>query len=608
MKRLKQGRMMATAAVMLVLALVAVGAPSSAATTHILNPIGGGYSTATESEFVQQVIDHATGSAVRILVIPSAYGHTSLGYAPNHVDELQALCEEQLGDSSTFSAGCDTELVPLWKRADAQDPQNVAMISNPETDGIFILGGDQDVAMEILAGTRSEQAMDDAYQRGVVVSGTSAGTAVESRTMLEDYANGGGPGTALQQNKVAIWWGDDSDLQRGLSFGSQSTILDQHFFQRGRFTRSLNTAAQSVDHFGGDGTLSVGVDFNTSVQLTDDSVLSGVTGDTSVALIDFSHATHSWVGPSNTLSARNVLTQIMPPGPYSYDVAGRELSVDGSVLTPSTPTALPALRAPGSGALMLGGDLLSGGSGLASFVSQAQASGSHHIVVVAAGFFSSGDASSTGNAYAQALKKLGWSGSDYTIDVLNFEDHTEWSRVTPAAVDGAAGVIIVGGDQSQMARPLGDATFRGLVAEAIDNSPIVLTDRAMTPVMGDWYVANADPTVKNVQGTAIDAFHADYADVAQGLGYVHASFEPRLMTDQRWGRLYSLARAHSNEIVYGIGEQTAILLSGQTSTVAGDRSVVALDGRTATFDVAPNGAYAAFNVFMDLYAPGEALR
>ncbi|HET7035448.1 MAG TPA: Type 1 glutamine amidotransferase-like domain-containing protein [Thermomicrobiaceae bacterium] len=597
------------AAVLLLGLLATLGLPAGASAPRVLDPIGGGYSTTTENAFVQTVIDHATGSTVRILIVPSAYAHTSLGYAQQHVDSLQAKCVSLLGNSSTFTGGCDTELVPLWTRDDAQDPSIAAMIAAPETDGIFILGGDQDAAMEILAGTPAEDAMAADYQRGVIVSGTSAGTAVESRTMLADYANGGGPSTALQQDKVDIWWDDDGDLLRGLSFGSTNTILDQHFYQRGRFGRSLNVAAQSVDHYGGNGRLGVGVDYATSVHLTNDTVLDDVTGDSSVALIDFSQASFDWLGPQQTLSARDVLTQIMPPGPYAYDAAARQLSINGVVQPASLPAAWDAglLQAPGPGTLMLGGDLLAGGSGLADFVSQARATGSHTIVLVAAGFFSTGDASSTANAYASALKKLGWSTKGDQIVILNFEDASGWSRVAPGVVAGAAGVILVGGDQSQMARPLADATFRNLVQRAIDTAPLVLTDRAMTPVMGDYYLANADPTDQNLESQSIAAFSSDYADVQPGLGYVHAAFEPRLTEDQRWGRLYGLAQAEPQTIVFGISEETALSLSGNMATVAGERSVVALDGRAAQFATGDNGAIAAFNVWLNLYAPGETV-
>ncbi|HEU5423165.1 MAG TPA: hypothetical protein VFU72_06475, partial [Nitrolancea sp.] len=361
--------------------------------------------------------------------------------------------------------------------------------------------------------------------------------------------------------------------------------------------------------YGGNGRVGVGVDYATSVHLTDDTVLDDVTGASSIAIIDFSQATHDWVGSQQTLSARDVLTQIMPPGPYSYNVVGRRLSVAGFAQPAIAPTAWDAgvLRAPGPGTLLLGGDLLAGGSGLSSFVSQARATGSHRVVLVVAGFFSTGDASSTANTYAQALKKLGWSQSKDQITILNFEDTTGWSRVAPDVVDGAAGVILVGGDQSQMARPLADATFRALVEQAIDTAPVVLTDRAMTPAMGEQYVTNADPTTQNLQSQSIAAFSSDYAEVEPGLGYVHAAFEPRLTTDQRWGRLYALAQADPQTLVFGISEQTALSLDGGTATVVGERSVVALDGRTATFATGDNGAIAAFNVWLNLYAPGETV-
>jgi cyanophycinase-like exopeptidase len=83
---------------------------------------------------------------------------------------------------------------------------------------------------------------------------------------------------------VLVWWGDDRDLQRGLSFGSTATILDQHFYQMGRFGRLLNVVEQSDDRFAGSSALGVGVDLATGVRLVGDTSLSGVFGDSSVAV------------------------------------------------------------------------------------------------------------------------------------------------------------------------------------------------------------------------------------------------------------------------------------------------------------------------------------
>ena len=50
--------------------------------------------------------------------------------------------------------------------------------------------------------------------------------------MIWGFTDSGSQDNELQQGSVLVWWGDDNDLERGLSFGSTATILDQHFYQR----------------------------------------------------------------------------------------------------------------------------------------------------------------------------------------------------------------------------------------------------------------------------------------------------------------------------------------------------------------------------------------
>ena len=55
---------------------------------------------------------------------------------------------------------------------------------------MYVLGGDQTVAMQVVAGTPVEAAMAAAYARGAVFGGNSAGDAVQSRNMINGYTEG----------------------------------------------------------------------------------------------------------------------------------------------------------------------------------------------------------------------------------------------------------------------------------------------------------------------------------------------------------------------------------------------------------------------------------
>jgi cyanophycinase len=598
-----------------VVAVPVAAAPAAAApvvaapgTVTTLAPIGGGYTSDTMQGFARAVAAHASGSTVSIIVIPSAYGtapglQQNVQLAQRRTADLQDACQA----AQPPGLSCTARLLDIFTRPDAYSSDYVAAIEDAGTDGVFILGGDQTIAMTVLAGTPVESAMADAYQRGVVFGGTSAGDAVESSSMIWGFTQQGSAATELQQGAIEIWWGDDGDSERGLSFGSANTILDQHFYQEGRFGRLVNAVAQSDDHFGGKSKLGIGVDYATGALLTNDATLSGVFGASSAAVIDFEtgHATHSWEGTPATLSARNVVTDLIPSGDYSYDVTTRTGYAGGRAVQFSSPGAWAPglLAAPGPGTLILGGDISAdpGGPVMQQFVARATSTGLGKVVLVTDGYPSIGDANTAVAVYSSALSSAGWNGGVQTI--VYGKDGLD-----PAALNGAAGVLFVGGDQSQLSAPLGDAAFRAFAHAAVAQAPVVMTDGAMTAAMGSWYLANPEAGKKDLEDQAIAAFRADNATVKPGLGIIPgAAFEPRLNQDYRWGSLYGLTMARPDTIAFGIAGDTGLVLGKSGASVSGSLSVAALDGRSATFGVGANGAIVAFNVLLDTFAPADVV-
>lgn len=239
----------------------------------MLVPVGGGYTEATLQGFSRLVADNARGATVDIYVVPSSYGDDpadraeNLELAQERTDQVEAAC-----DVVVRWMDCRATLLVLLDRADAENAANSDPLYDPEADGVFILGGDQTIAMEVLYETPAEAALTDAYERGVLVGGTSAGAAVESLNMIAGYTDPGWPYNALEKPMVIVWWEHDGANLRGLIFGSDDIIWDQHFYERGRFTRLLNITAQSDEQFGGASKLGVGVDYGTAVSLTNESL------------------------------------------------------------------------------------------------------------------------------------------------------------------------------------------------------------------------------------------------------------------------------------------------------------------------------------------------
>ena len=614
--RIAVAALLATAAVAITgagpVGAVPAGATSPAVVHTVLVPIGGDYSAASLRDFSAVAAAHASGPTLDLLVVPSAYGHeptlhANVTLALQRTNQVRAACLAILPRFPSLSS-CDVSLVRLFLRPRSYQRRFIAPFENLHLDGVYFLGGIQSIAMHVLGGTPAEAAEADAAARGVVFGGTSAGDAVLSHTMIEGFAHGYRQDTELQRNAVLIDWADASDpQQRGLSFGSDRAIFDEHYYERGRFGRLLNIVAQSADHFGRAGRLGVGVDFRTGAVQTDDETVRTF-GKVSATVIDLrtGGGTHAWEGPDQTLSARGVLTDLIAPGHgVEYDLKYRVAVAAGIEVPFDPPGPWPSglLESPGVGPLILGGDVTGDPSGQAmrAFVARAQASGGQDIVAVFAAYTTRHAEDRAETAYSDALRASGWTGDIHTVALGR--------DPLPTLSGNEAGVLLVGGDQSLLSGPIGDAGFVDFAHAAVESGAPVMTDGAMTAAMGADYVANPDPTPSDVEEQGEADFRTGYNQIEPGLAIIpRADFEPRLTIDYRWGRLYGLSHADPSAIVFGVCQRAAIVLEpGADPTVVGDRSVVSLDGRAATYLNGSNGALSALNVLLNVFAPGDAV-
>jgi cyanophycinase-like exopeptidase len=604
-------RRVRTAAALLTVSVVAATVSVTASSAvgdepTVLTPIGGGYETSTLAGFSRAAAEGASGPTVDLVVVPSAYGDSAkeraanLTLAQQRTDQLDAACDAAVPAPFT---GCSATLAVLLDRADALDPANAAPLAALSTDGIYVLGGDQGLAMQVLAASPAEAAITAAVRRGVALGGTSAGAAVQSRTMINGYTGALDAPDGLRQGSTLVWWGDDADLERGLDVGSTRAIFDQHFFQRGRFGRTLSTLATADERFGGASPVGVGVDYATGIRDTGDTALSDLFGESSAALVDLETlgATHSWVGSPATLSARRVLTHLMTDD-TTYDLSTRSFSRRGTVV-PAPPGAAwtpPASPSRVGGTVFLGGGVLDSGV-IGEVVTAARAVSSakqSRLVVLGGGSGSS----SLVNAYGQAVKKAGWAGSVTTV----VAGSKGWST---KSLGGATAVVLVADDPTALASTMADPTFRDAVTTAVRATPVVLADGAMTTVLGSRWSAKAnapEADLDAIEAEGVAAFRADDAQWLPGLGLVPATLVPHLADDYRWGRLYAGVTAAPGQLAVGITAGSAVVLRPSDGSVIG-RSVVVADGREGTFWTGGNGAMGASGVVLDVFGDGEPL-
>ena len=278
----------ALAGALLLTLAISPGLLSAATPIPTFVPIGAGYEADTLQQFATEAVKADSSGDVSIVVLPIAYGvdplsmsnglrKTNLTLADNRRGQIEAACVAVIPDGKT----CQVVLAPVLVRADAFAEVNIDLVNDiDDLDGIFVLGGDQDVAMLVVANSPFEAALADAQAAGAVTSGNSAGAAVESADMIAGYLGSNGPEQGFEANTVDVWAYDPpSDDMRGLTFGLQDVLLDQHVFQRGRIARLINA---SFTH----GELGVGVDANTAATIEGGTNSTKIGGDTGAFVAD----------------------------------------------------------------------------------------------------------------------------------------------------------------------------------------------------------------------------------------------------------------------------------------------------------------------------------
>jgi len=596
-------------------ALVAVSGATAQGTTRLV-PIGAGYESDTLELFAAQAAAHDNDGVVTIRVLPITY-HTN----PDTISDVKRSANVELAQyragqigeacATVAAAGqtCVSTVVDIQIRPDALDPANVAQLGL-EVDGFYILGGDQTVAMRVVANTPAEAALAAGYAAGAAVGGNSAGAAVISRYMIGGYLGDNFAWDGLHQGALDLWYGPDAAETRGLTFGLQQAVIDQHVLERGRTARLIQAMVEKP----GD-KLAVGFDWGTAGVIDENLIVRDVTGWYAALALDGetygAAAGAQYLGSDPAiLDIHDVAFHVLPPGPYAYDLAARQPWVDGA------PQAAPdiagrtfaALLAPaGAGTLFISGDLSAAtrGAVMAEFVAAANAANGPAIVLSAGP--RSRAAEGWGRYWRNRLRGMGLDERPALVTLTPGVNQTALA----ARLAGAGAIFFTGNDAALMAGLVAEMRAAGTDTALRDwwqAGGVLLADRAAAAAVGAAMSAEATPTSGNVEYQSSDSFLVDYVNIRPGLGLLPAVFEPRPLYDYLYGRMVSQVMAAPEQLVVGIERGAALRVSPDAVTVIGDEAALVLDGRyAATLAAGTNDAFAATWLLLDTFAPGKAL-
>jgi cyanophycinase len=257
--------------------------------------IGGAEDKRRDRVILTRFVEMAAGDDPHIVVISTA---STLGdLATERYRELF----EEMGVPRV------TGLRPLT-REEANDPTVAGTLA--DATGVFLTGGNQVRLVSVVGGTRLEDALASAHDRGVVVAGTSAGASAVSTHMVAF----GRPGASPKHRMIHISAG------LGLVDG---VVVDQHFEQRGRMGRLLAAVALSPRLIG------IGLDEDTAAIIYPDRTLE-VVGKGSVTLVDGANIETDAFNMKGhrPMMVSGAVIHALPSG-YRFDLRARRLVGDG---------------------------------------------------------------------------------------------------------------------------------------------------------------------------------------------------------------------------------------------------------------------------------------
>jgi cyanophycinase len=184
----------------------------------------------------------------------------------------------------------------IESREDASSPRAMRILEG--ATGVFFTGGDQLKITSQVGDTPMYSRVQEIYEQGGVIAGTSAGASAMSETML--VANNG---DASYRIKSALL------MAPGLGL-AQDMLIDQHFAERGRMSRLIGAVTQNPRVLG------IGIDEDTALILERNRGFR-VLGAGAVYVVDASKSTYSNIGEEDsdrTLSSFGLMVHMLSQG------------------------------------------------------------------------------------------------------------------------------------------------------------------------------------------------------------------------------------------------------------------------------------------------------
>lgn len=235
---------------------------------------------------MERYVELGGGKNAPIVIIPMA-SEDPVDNAAEHVEQFKQM-------------GCTDIRVLIFELGKADADSNLRMLSGCRS--VFFPGGDQARLAQYLLGTRLFTKIQDIFNAGGIVGGTSAGAAIMSKVMLTGNELKNSDSTiaykAIQQGNV--------ETITGFGFISKA-IIDQHFLIRKRHNRAISVALEQPK------TPVLAIDEATAILVKPDASVE-VIGESQVVVYDAVTAKRIRTGKQGRLGAKGIKMHLLLNG------------------------------------------------------------------------------------------------------------------------------------------------------------------------------------------------------------------------------------------------------------------------------------------------------
>lgn len=192
----------------------------------------------------------------------------------------------------------------------------------------------------------------------------------------------------------------------------------------------------------------------------------------------------------------------------------------------------------------------------------------------------------------------------YKLVMFNIVDGETVSQPTLDSIREAALIYITGGDQNKFMDVVLNTPVHEAIRSAYEEGAIIAGTSAGAAVQSKKMITGNEHKYPEYTGQ-YRTIEADNIEIAEGLGLVQtAIIDQHFIWRMRMNRLIAAAIEHSDELLIGIDESTAIVVHGDSATVTGISQVVVLHNKQAVKHE-QNGLLGSYGMKLSVYLPGE---